>query len=167
MQNIEKFDSKIKDLKNSLQSNSKSTQWPPCLKSYCWSNSQKAKSKGTKFNEKAIGKTDLRLLKDRLEEAGIKCWMDIEQVNRAGLFQDIAQGLKKSKNMVACVSDEYVASRNCQMEFRFAAITLRLPIILAIAGTGRKWFQSEIGYDVFAISKRFSSRCRHKYSGGY
>ncbi|CAD5126525.1 DgyrCDS14632 [Dimorphilus gyrociliatus] len=146
MQNIENFNSKMNDLKNSLNINSKSsTEWQPCFISYCWSNSQMAINRGTKLNEKALGKTDPRLLKEKLEEAGIKCWMDIEQVNRGGLFQDIAEGLKKAKIVVACVSDEYVSSKNCQMEFRFAAITLRLPIILAIVGTGKNWIKSEIG----------------------
>ncbi|CAD5126586.1 DgyrCDS14676 [Dimorphilus gyrociliatus] len=145
MQNVEKFSAKMNDLKNSLSVNSKPTKWPPCFISYCWSNSQMAINKGTKMNKKALGKTDPRLLKDKLEEAGINCWMDIEQVNRGGLFQDIAEGLKKAKIVVACVSDEYILSKNCQMEFRFASLTLRLPIILAIVGTGKNWIQSEIG----------------------
>lgn len=148
MQNVDNFSSKMNDLKNSLNVKSKKDkflEWPPCFISYCWGNSLMATKKGTKLNNKSIGKTDPRLLKDKLEQAGVKCWMDIEQVSQGGLFQDIAEGLKKAQIVVACVSDEYIASKNCQMEFRFAALTLRLPIILAIVGTGNNWLKSEIG----------------------
>ncbi|CAD5120956.1 DgyrCDS9504 [Dimorphilus gyrociliatus] len=146
MQNVNNFSTKMNDLKKSLNlENKMAKEWPPCFISYCWSNSLSAIKKGTKMNESALGKTDPRQLKDKLEQAGIKCWMDVEQVGRGGLFQDIAEGLRKARIVVACVSDEYVSSKNCQMEFRFAAISLRLPIILAVVGTGKNWIKSEIG----------------------
>lgn len=116
-----------------------------CFISYCWSNSKTAVNIGTKYREGAIGKTDPRDLKKQLEDAGISCWMDIEQVGQTGLIQDITEGLKRAKVVIACVSDEYVTSKNCQMEFRFASMTLRIPILIAVVGTGVEWMRSEIG----------------------
>ena len=61
-----------------------------------------------------------------------------------GLFEDIATGMKKSHIMVACISDEYALSDNCQMEFRFAHVALKKPIILAVVGTGFLWESTEV-----------------------
>lgn len=124
-----------------------------CFISYCWSNSKSAVSKGTKHKEGAIGRTDPRDLKKQLEEAGISCWMDIEQIGQSGLIQDITEGLKRAKVVIACVSDEYVLSKNCQMEFRFASMTLRVPILIVIVGTGLEWMKSEIGMLSMAYRK--------------
>ena len=46
--------------------------------------------------------------------------------------------------MVAFVSDEYVTSQNCTMEFRFAADVMRIPTVLAVVGTGNAWRQSVV-----------------------
>lgn len=148
MSSPENFNTKISELIVSLkserdqQSNKKTSHF---FMSYCWSNSKEAIKRGSKFKKGAIGETDPRILKEKLEKSGVDCWMDIEQVGQAGLFQDIAEGLKNAKVVIACVSSEYVNSKNCQMEFRFAASVLRLPIILAIVGTGNTWIKSEIG----------------------
>nr|KAG5692964.1 hypothetical protein BaRGS_032396 [Batillaria attramentaria] len=61
-----------------------------------------------------------------------------------GFFEDIAEGLRKAKVMVACVSDEYAESKNCVMEYRFAMATLRIPVILAVVGTGYQWERSPV-----------------------
>ncbi|CAD5120949.1 DgyrCDS9499 [Dimorphilus gyrociliatus] len=150
MQNPQNVKSKLVDLMCSLSSLSKSyrakkRKTASCFISYCWSNSEEAVEKGTKRKEGAIGKVDPRRIKKLLEGEGISCWMDIEQVGQTGLIQDITEGLKSAKVVIACVSDEYVTSKNCQMEFRFAAMTLRLPIIIAVVGTGLNWMRSEIG----------------------
>lgn len=68
----------------------------------------------------------------------------INYVFQNGLFEDIAEGLLNAKIMVACVSDEYAMSPNCQFEFRFAANTLKLPIVLAVMGTGNAWRAKEV-----------------------
>ncbi|ELU06933.1 hypothetical protein CAPTEDRAFT_226169 [Capitella teleta] len=67
--------------------------------------------------------------------------------NRAqgSLFEEIADGLRHAKVVVACVSEEYVKSRNCQLEFRFASVTLKLPMVLAVVGQSEGWETSEIG----------------------
>ena len=41
---------------------------------------------------------------------------------------------------------QYATSPNCQMEFRFAHVALRKPIILAVVGTGFKWESTEVIY---------------------
>ena len=46
---------------------------------------------------------------------------------------------------MACVSDEYTQSDVCRNEFLFAKNTLRLPVILAIVGSGDQWRQTEVG----------------------
>ena len=60
------------------------------------------------------------------------------------MFEDIAEGLRHAKVMVAFVSDEYVTSQNCTMEFRFAADVMRIPTVLAVVGTGNAWRQSVV-----------------------
>ena len=65
--------------------------------------------------------------------------------SQGGLFEDIADGLRQAKVMVACVSDEYAKSRNCQLEFRFANVVLKIPIIIAVVGTGFRWEMTEVG----------------------
>jgi len=39
---------------------------------------------------------------------------------------------------------QYVKSDNCLMEFRFAATQLRLPLIIAVVGTGNAWEKTEV-----------------------
>jgi hypothetical protein len=53
--------------------------------------------------------------------------------------------LKHTKVVVACVSNEYAASEACLKEFLFAKNNLRLPILLAVFGTGDQWRQTEVG----------------------
>ena len=61
-----------------------------------------------------------------------------------GLFDDIAEGLLSARLVIVCVSDEYAASQTCQIEFRYAANTLKLPIIVAAVGTGDAWRATEV-----------------------
>lgn len=63
---------------------------------------------------------------------------------QGGLFEDIADGLRQAKVMVACVSDEYARSRNCQLEYRFANVILKMPTIIAVVGTGYEWERTEV-----------------------
>jgi len=55
------------------------------------------------------------------------------------------KGLKTTKLVIACVSDEYTQSEVCRNEFLFAKNTLRLPVILGIFGSGDKWRITEVG----------------------
>ncbi|XP_060069823.1 uncharacterized protein LOC132549872, partial [Ylistrum balloti] len=149
MQDPKHYKNKFVELKEAIQRKaSKKTvveDNPGCFVSYCWSNSHDAIAKGSRKKEGALGWGDPRKIKNFLESKGISCWLDIERVGGGGLFEDIAGGLRKAQVVVACVSDEYANSTNCQMEFRFALCQLRLPIILAVVGTGYQWERSEIG----------------------
>ena len=61
-----------------------------------------------------------------------------------GLFEDIGEGLVNAKVVLVCVSDEYAASSNCAVEFRFVANTLKLPVVLAVVGSGSRWRATEV-----------------------
>lgn len=43
-----------------------------------------------------------------------------------------------------CVLFQYVKSDNCMMELRFGVLTLGLPLVICVVGTGREWKQSEV-----------------------
>jgi len=61
---------------------------PKVFISYCWSNSLDAVEKGTTKVKGALGFYDPRQLKDRLEEKGISCWMDIDRVAQVRVVHD-------------------------------------------------------------------------------
>ncbi|XP_060065175.1 uncharacterized protein LOC132545509 [Ylistrum balloti] len=147
---IDRFDNKIKDLLEMVHEtvqgiNNNALEYPVCFISYTWVNSLAAVKLGTKERPGSLGYGDPRAIKDFLEKKGIKCWIDHEQMSKAGLYHDIAVGLQNSRVMVACVSDEYVMSEACMMEIRFGVCTMNLPLIVVVVGTGQKWKQSEIG----------------------
>lgn len=149
MENPKNFEAKCEEIRQrictkNLDSNQDSSAF--CFISYCWNNSRRAMAKSSNPNKTAdFGKVDPRDLKDRLEKFGINCWIDIDKVGQTGgLHHDIAKGLKRAKIVICCISDEYVESENCMMEFNFAAFSLRRPIILVVVGTGSLWMKSEI-----------------------
>ncbi|XP_064623321.1 uncharacterized protein LOC135485349 isoform X1 [Lineus longissimus] len=140
------YKEKVEELKEAIMrklGNVKKAESFDCFLSYCWGNSHHAVKLG--HGPEALGWGDPREVKDYLEKNGVHCWMDIERTGVGGLFEDIGEGLRHSKVMVACISEEYVKSRNCLMEFQFAKVTLRLPIVVAVFGSGTKWETSELG----------------------
>ncbi|RUS90000.1 hypothetical protein EGW08_002267, partial [Elysia chlorotica] len=128
-----------------LEKKKDAKSFPPCFISYSWQNSAQAVSKGSRSSEGAVGYGDPRDIKDFLESKGVKCWIDVERVGVHGLFEDIGEGLINCRVVVICMSDQYAMSDNCAMEFRYAANSLKLPIVLAVVGTGNKWRASELG----------------------
>lgn len=58
-----------------------------------------------------------------------------------------------AKCVIACLSDEYVNSPNCSLEFRFSHVSLKLPIIKAIVGTGNEWRKNELAFFSSSYSK--------------
>ncbi|KAH9524593.1 hypothetical protein Btru_027277, partial [Bulinus truncatus] len=148
-----RYESKIEELTESLrkkhsvsnESIDKTKSYPPCFISYNWKNSAKAVAKGSRTTEGAVGFGDPRDIKIYLENKGISCWLDEERVGQHGLFEDIAEGLINCQIVVVCISDEYVTSENCNKEFRYAVNTLKIPVVLAVVGTGNKWRTSELG----------------------
>ena len=61
--------------------------------------------------------------------------------------------MRQVELVVACVSDEYAKSRMCQLEFRFASIVLKLPVVVAVLGTGQEWERTEVGMLSTNLSK--------------
>jgi hypothetical protein len=60
----------------------------------------------------------------------------------------LAKGLLSSQLLISFVSDEYAASSNSMTELNFAALTLQIPIVLAVVGQGDNWKKSEVSYNV-------------------
>ncbi|XP_064626432.1 uncharacterized protein LOC135487048 [Lineus longissimus] len=149
MQRAKQYESKLQELVTQVSGKvgkKKVVKGADVFVSYCWTNSAQAVAIGHAV-EKAgsLGHGDPRQLKEFLESEGFSAWIDFENVGVNGLFSDIAESLKKCRVVVACVSDEYAMSPNCQMEFRFAHVTLKKPIILAVVGTGYSWESTEVG----------------------
>ncbi len=81
------------------------------------------------------------------KENGINAWLDVQEIHGGtNLFGEITKGLNMAKVVVACFSDEYVESQNCILEFRFAHISLKIPIVKAIVGVGNEWRKNEISF---------------------
>ncbi|WAR27954.1 PATS1-like protein [Mya arenaria] len=143
------YDTKLKELKETIASRMTGKVSmgvkPPCFFSYTWVNSANAVAQGTRKLDNALGYADPRGIRDFLEENNVKCWIDVEQVGKNGLFDDISSGLLSARVVVVCVSDQYADSETCQREFRYAANTLGLPVILAVVGKGNRWRNSEVG----------------------
>ncbi|XP_021359968.1 uncharacterized protein LOC110454660 isoform X1 [Mizuhopecten yessoensis] len=146
------YETKLKELLSTLQKHEQISQVKPetfgsCFISYSWANSRLAVECGTKELPGALGFGDPRHIKDYLEEKGIKCWLDIDQVSvNDQLLNRIAQGLSEARVVVVCVSDQYAQSKMCCKEMRFA-IQLELPVVVAIVGSGKQWKRSEVGFN--------------------
>jgi len=115
--------------------------------SYCWKNSKQAIEKGSTGTELGIGWLDPRSLVDFFREHDISAWLDVESIQSSNsLFSEITKGLNKAKVVVVCLSDEYVESENCSLEFKFAHVSLRLPMVKAIVGRGNEWRKNEVAF---------------------
>ncbi|XP_076465791.1 uncharacterized protein LOC143297367 [Babylonia areolata] len=153
MQQPDRYPSKLTELKTALTDRLKKGTGegeglgdpPPCFISYCWQNSARAVALGSRTTEGATGFGDPRDIKDYLAGKGIDCWIDVERVGLHGLFEDIGEGLVNAKVVLVCVSDQYAASNNCVVEFRFVAKSLKLPVVLAVVGSGSQWRATEVG----------------------
>ena len=93
MQQPDRYPSKLDELKTALMERLKkktegggAEDFPPCFISYCWQNSARAVSKGSRTVEGAAGYGDPRDIKDYLEGKGIHCWIDIERVGVVSWF---------------------------------------------------------------------------------
>ena len=117
--------------------------------SYNWKNSFIAKE-ANQVSEMTGNKfTDPRLIKNEMEKAGFKVWLDTERLQsanvNAGMYEQLTGALKNAKVVVPCVSSEYANSPNCRMEFQFAVKTLQKTVIPLIVGKGDDWKTSVIG----------------------
>ncbi|KAJ3118568.1 hypothetical protein HDU96_000520 [Phlyctochytrium bullatum] len=109
--------------------------------SYCWQNSRMA------VGDEAVGVCDPRFVRNFLATEGFNhVWLDVEQmVSGQDLFEQIANGLMGCNIVVACISEEYAASKNCNRELNFAVNVLRIPFISLIVGKGRGWQRTKVG----------------------
>ncbi|RNA02711.1 putative serine threonine- kinase pats1, partial [Brachionus plicatilis] len=120
---------------------------PDVFISYCWANSHEAIKKGSKGTDKSLGWLDPRSLVKFFEKNGIHAWIDVDNLDSTTqMFGEITKGMNLAKVIVACVSDEYVESQNCKLEFRFAHLSLKIPIVKAIVGLGNEWRKNEIAF---------------------
>jgi TIR domain len=72
--------------------------------SHCWANKPLAEA-----------------LKHRIEERGVRCWIDTEQIGGgAWLYDEISLGIDECPVFMSFVSKEYIASENCNKEFNLA-----------------------------------------------
>jgi len=85
--------------------------------SYCWAN-----------------KPAVRRLHDILTERGISCWIDDGQMQGGSqLFTEIDNGISECKVFLACCSNNYGQSVNCQRELLLAMDRKKLVIPVLIA----------------------------------
>lgn len=120
-----------------------------CFLSYCRLNSRDAIEKGTQLKSvDALGWSDPRAVKKRLEQEGYTVWIDYERVGaKKTLFEDIVDGIRNASVFVACISNEYAVSENCMKEFRFAS-NLKKPIVMCTFGSANRkseWKSTELG----------------------
>lgn len=141
---FDSIESQLQDTKNSPELTKKP---PEVFISYCWVNSHDAGKKGSRTTPTSLGWLDPRHLAKFLEENGISCWIDTQEINNSGgIFGAMTRGMNKAKLVVACVSDEYANSNTCKLEFRFAHVSLKIPIVKAVVGTGNLWRRNEIAF---------------------
>jgi hypothetical protein len=132
---------------NTDANNNQNNQPPDVFISYCWANSHDAVKKGTKATKTSLGWLDPRTLDKFFKDNGINSWLDIEEANpSSSLFGEITSGINSASVFISCLSDEYIKSRNCELEFRFAHISLKIPIIKAIVGTSNEWRKHELSF---------------------
>ena len=80
--------------------------------SYCWAQ-----------------KDVVRPLAALLQKAGIKVWLDVQQMKSGeSLFEEIDKGLRNTALMLSCISQEYSRSVNCRREVVLAT-ELKKPIL--------------------------------------
>ena len=122
---------------------------PDVFISYSWSNSHDAVQKGTRPTKTSLGWLDPRRLTQFFLDNGISAWLDTNEMQSAGstsLFGEITKGMNLASVIICCFSDEYVKSKNCVLEFRFAHVSLKVPIIKAVVGTGNEWRKNELSF---------------------
>jgi hypothetical protein len=68
-------------------------------------------------------------IKENLEKAGFKCFMDVGQMGGGNLlYQKIDQAIRNSKVVIACITPKFVVSHFCNREMALADL-LRKPIV--------------------------------------
>ncbi|KAJ3034059.1 Leucine-rich repeat serine/threonine-protein kinase 2 [Rhizophlyctis rosea] len=115
--------------------------------SYCWLNSEEAARKGHVDTDAHCGLCDPRQLARELSNAGYNTWLDVDRLGDGEpLYEEIVKGILPSKCVVACVSEAYVKSKNCNLEFIYVN-KVQIPLVVIIVGTQKfDWTKSTIGF---------------------
>lgn len=122
---IERYESRSADLIEMVRKkvsddkkNKKNQKKHQIFISYCHSNSHDAIAKGAPLkSELSLGWADPRSLKTFLENEGYSVWIDYEQVgSKNTLFEDIVDGIRNAKVVIACISNDYARSDSCMKE---------------------------------------------------
>ncbi|XP_070570163.1 uncharacterized protein [Ptychodera flava] len=73
--------------------------------------------------------SEVKTLKEHLENAGYECWMDIGQMGGGDkLYEKIDEGMRGAKVVLSMVTEKYSQSKNCNHEVNLASL-LNKPII--------------------------------------
>ena len=118
---------------------------PDVFLSYCWSNSQLAEDANQIDNVNGTIFSDPRLLKTKIAEHGYNVWLDVEKMQTANMYQQILQGMRAAKIIVACISYEYAKSSHCIMELQFALKSIFKPVVPIVVGSGDDWRSTVVG----------------------
>ncbi|KAJ3048726.1 Leucine-rich repeat serine/threonine-protein kinase 2 [Rhizophlyctis rosea] len=115
--------------------------------SYCWLNSIEAAELGQVDGSSECGPCDPRQLARDLSNGGYSTWLDVDRLgDSTPLYDELVKGILPSKCVVACISDAYIKSRNCNLEFKYVH-KLQIPMILVIVGSTKCDFsRSSIGF---------------------
>ncbi|KAI8609087.1 hypothetical protein BC830DRAFT_883029 [Chytriomyces sp. MP71] len=116
--------------------------------SYSWRNSLEAFNRGQIDSDAGCGMCDPRDLARRLSNMGHPCWLDADRLeDGAPLYDHLVEAIKPAKFGIVCVSDEYVQSETCKLEFKFLH-SRKIPYALVIVGAhkGKEWEDSVVKF---------------------
>ncbi|KAJ3049654.1 hypothetical protein HK097_009376 [Rhizophlyctis rosea] len=109
--------------------------------SYCWVNSNEAKELGQVPHDSACGPADPRAIARSLTKDGFTTWLDVDRLEAGPSLQEqLVLGIVPAKLAILCFSAGYLASKNCQREFKFIQ-QLGLPFVLVLVGKEKVAFE--------------------------
>ncbi|KAJ3115191.1 enhancer of mRNA decapping [Phlyctochytrium bullatum] len=95
-------------------------------------------------------KSDPRRIADVLIEQGYRVWIDVKQlIAGKDLHHQLAEALEQASIVVLCISDEYIASKTCNLEASYIC-DLSLPIVQVVVGNpeNNAWKKSGIKFKI-------------------
>eukprot|EP00039_Didymoeca_costata_P030589 m.30333 g.30333 ORF g.30333 m.30333 type:complete len:853 (+) comp8195_c0_seq1:160-2718(+) len=120
--------------------------------SYAPENSFDAFKSGHVAEYKGTPLCDPRHVASLLQGVGHTVWIDTERIKNGptvggGYFEQLSQGLRHTRCVLAFVSTQYADNENSRMVLQFAAKTIRKPIVALIVGSAddTTWQQSTVG----------------------